>query len=71
MTAVYKRLKIEPFGQMVRMAKVLRVDRKFRERIRFEWVSKTVAPIGNALLSATAAFQPRSTETLKTLLTRG
>jgi len=71
MTAVYKRLKIEPFDQMIRMARVLRVDRKVRERIGFEWVSNAVAPIGNALLSATEAFRPAVDRTLKISLQEG
>ena len=71
MTAVYKRLKVEPFGQMVRMAKVLRVDGKLRARIRYKWVTRTVAPIGNALLSATASFQPRVDRTLNISLQEG
>ncbi len=71
MAAVYKRLKIEPFGQMVRMAKVLRVDKKLRDRIGYERLAKTVVPVGNAILEATAAvFQPSVDKTLKTSLQR-
>jgi GNAT superfamily N-acetyltransferase len=69
MTAVYKRLKIEPFGQMIRMARVLRVDRKLRERIGYEWLAKVLSPVGNALLgAAAAAFQPTVDKTLKVSL---
>jgi GNAT superfamily N-acetyltransferase len=71
MRAVYKRLQLEPFGQMVRMAKVLRLDRKFREHIRYGPLSKTLTPIGNALLSATAAFRPAVDRTLKISLQEG
>jgi hypothetical protein len=51
MTAVYKRLKIEPVAHMVRMVKVLRVDRKVREHIGCEPVAKAVSALGNIVLA--------------------
>jgi hypothetical protein len=72
MTAVYKRLNIEPSGRMIRMAKVLRVDSKARERISNEWLKKTVVPLGNAILQVTsAAFDPSVDKTLKISLQDG
>jgi len=68
MTAVYKRLKIHPFHQMVRMAKVLRMDRRLRERLGNEWVAGALSPVGNTLLALTAALQSRVDKTLKVSL---
>ena len=55
MTAVYKRLKIEPASQMIRMAKMLRVDRKVREQLRDGILAKAVSSAGNVFLRATSS----------------
>jgi hypothetical protein len=50
MLAVYKRLGIAVTGRMLRLAKVLRVDRKVREFISFPVAARPVAAVGNTLL---------------------
>jgi Acetyltransferase (GNAT) domain len=55
MTAVYRRLKIEPASRMIRMAKMLRVDRKLRECVRNEVLVKGLSSLGNIFLSVTGS----------------
>ena len=50
MAAVYKRLKIQPAAQMIRMAKLLRVNRKIREYVRNETLANGISSVGNSLL---------------------
>ena len=50
MTAVYKRLKVEVFAEMIRLAKVVRVDRKLREHVRSELLVNIMSAVGNAFL---------------------
>jgi GNAT superfamily N-acetyltransferase len=50
MAAVYKRLNIEPASQMVRMAKMLRVDRKVSEKLRSRRLAKVASSVGNIFL---------------------
>lgn len=71
MTAVYKRLKIEPLTEMIRMAKMLRVDRKLREQIRPGWVSNAAAPIGNVVMRASSLFHPKVDKTITISPLRG
>jgi GNAT superfamily N-acetyltransferase len=54
MTAVYKRLKIEPAARMIRMAKLLRVDRKVGERVGNEVIAAALSSLGNFVLRAAA-----------------
>lgn len=51
MMAVYRRLRINPFGRMVRLAKPLRVDRKVREFLQSPLVNRALSSAGNLLLS--------------------
>jgi GNAT superfamily N-acetyltransferase len=55
MTAVYKRLKIEPMAQMVRMAKILRVDREVHKRLGNTPPAKVLSSIGNVFLQVTSS----------------
>ena len=50
MVAVYKRLGIEPTGRMLRLAKLLRVDRKVRERISLPAAQRAISTVGNTFL---------------------
>ncbi len=50
MMAVYKRLRVNPFGQMLRLAKLLRVDRKVREIVKIPAVAHGLSAAGNILL---------------------
>jgi GNAT superfamily N-acetyltransferase len=52
MTAVYKRLKMQPAAQMIRMAKLLRVNRKVGEHVRNETLANAISSVGNIFLSA-------------------
>jgi hypothetical protein len=51
MMSVYKRLKLKPLGQMVRLAKPLRVDRKVKRLVKMTAVSKPLSAAGNIVLS--------------------
>ncbi|HWP45685.1 MAG TPA: GNAT family N-acetyltransferase [Candidatus Limnocylindrales bacterium] len=50
MTAIYQRLQIHPFGQMVRLARPLRVDRKVREMVKIPILAQGLSKAGNLLL---------------------
>lgn len=50
MTAVYKRLGFSVTGQMLRLAKPLRVDRKVKQIIKNPAAQRVVASVGNTLL---------------------
>ena len=50
MMAVYKRLQIAPFAQMIRLAKPLRVDRKMKELIKDQTIRHLLSTGGNFLL---------------------
>jgi hypothetical protein len=50
MVAVYNRLGIAVTGKMLRLAKLLRVDRKVREVISFPVAARPAAAVGNSLL---------------------
>lgn len=50
MLAVYQRLGVKPFRQMLRLAKLLRVDRKVREKIRVLPLARGLSIAGNVLL---------------------
>lgn len=50
MIAIYKRLNIAVTGKMLRLAKLLRVDRKVRQVINFPTAERAVAAVGNTLL---------------------
>jgi hypothetical protein len=50
MMAVYKRLQIEPFGYMVRLAKPLRVDRRVGESVKNPALAGGLSRIGNLFL---------------------
>jgi len=51
MTAIYKRLGIPVVGQMVRLAKPLRVNRQVKKVVKIPVVAKGVSTVGNALLA--------------------
>lgn len=53
MVAIYKRLRIEPVGQMVRMAKPVRVDRFVNNALKFPMIAQTISHLGNWALAAT------------------
>ncbi len=50
MVAVYKRLRIEPCAQMLRLAKPLRADRKIAEKLRIRPVARSLSVISNLAL---------------------
>jgi hypothetical protein len=50
MVAVYKRLGFTAAGQMLRLAKPLRVDRKVKEMIKNRGAQRVAAAVGNTLL---------------------
>ena len=50
MLAVYKRLQITPFANMIRLAKPLRIDRKVKELIKSPTIGRAVSRSGNLLL---------------------
>jgi hypothetical protein len=52
MAAVYKRLGVPVAGKMLRLAKVLRVDRKIREIVNIPVVTRSVSMLGNSVLGA-------------------
>lgn len=52
MGAVYKRLGILVTGKMLRLAKLLRVDRKVRQIVKFPLADRAVATVGNMFLKA-------------------
>ncbi len=60
MMAVYKRLRCQPAGEMVRLSRPLRVDRKVGNVIKVSWVSRPVSLAGNLALSL---LYPLKTET--------
>jgi hypothetical protein len=51
MVAVYKRLGIEPTGRMLRLAKLLRVNRKVRERFTSRVAHHAISAVGNTFLN--------------------
>lgn len=50
MVAIYNRLKVGPSTRMVRLAKLLRVDRKVRQMNKIPVAQRAVAAVGNTLL---------------------
>jgi hypothetical protein len=52
MVAVYKRLGFSPTGRLLRLARLLRFDRKVREIVRFPLVAHAVSTLGNSVLGA-------------------
>jgi hypothetical protein len=50
MMAVYRRLRIEPFGEMTRLAKALRVNRKLRKWVSTPLLNAAISACGNLLL---------------------
>jgi hypothetical protein len=51
MMAIYKRLGILPFGQMVRMAKPLRLDRQIKKYITKPGIARRLSSISNFILN--------------------
>jgi hypothetical protein len=70
MMAIYKRLRINTFGQVLRLAKPLRVDRKIRETINTPVVTRGLGAIGNLWL-ALGARQPKENSMLTISLHNG
>jgi hypothetical protein len=56
MMAVYKRLRIEPLGNLVRFARPLRVDRKVREVVDMPGVTRALSAAGNLVLGLREAM---------------
>ncbi len=50
MMAIYQRLQIRPFGQIVRLARPLRVNRKVREIVKIPILAQGLSRAGNLLL---------------------
>ncbi len=50
MMAVYRRLGVEPCGQMVRLAKPLRAERKIGEKVKVRPVARGLAAVGDFVL---------------------
>jgi hypothetical protein len=57
MMAVYKRLGIDPFARVLRLARPLRIDRQVESVIKTPIIASAVRGFGNLLLTA-RAFQP-------------
>jgi hypothetical protein len=68
MVAVYKRLGISVTGKMVRVAKLLRVDRKVRQIINVPLARHVVTGVGNAILKLTAPAKVVPAESLEIAL---
>lgn len=51
MMAVYKRLGVNPLGQMLRLAKALRVDRKVSKVVKSALVANGLSTVGNVVLA--------------------
>ena len=51
MMAIYRRLRIEPSGHMLRMAKPLRVDRKLGTLVHYPPVARGLRAMGNTMLA--------------------
>lgn len=63
MLAVYRRLGIASFGQMIRLVKPLRIDKKVKEFVKIPVVDQGLSFIGNSLL-ALADFRHSSNDPL-------
>jgi RimJ/RimL family protein N-acetyltransferase len=50
MMAIYKRLGVTPYGHLVRLTKLLRVDRKIKEIVKPTILARWVSLVGNSLL---------------------
>jgi hypothetical protein len=70
MMAVYKRLAISPFAQVLRLARPLRIDRQVESVIKCPIVASGLAAVGNLLL-ATRTFQPLKNGNLTVALHQG
>ncbi len=65
MVAVYRRLRVELREQMVRLAKLLRADRKIAEKVRVRPLARGLSAIGNlALALRDRGLQPRNGATI-------
>jgi len=70
MTAIYKRLGIHSFGQMLRLAKPLCIDRKIEGIIKMPLIARVLSTPGNFLL-ALHDLKPESSGTLTISLYEG
>lgn len=70
MVAVYKRLGFSMAGQMLRLAKPLRVDRKVKEMIQNRAAQRVVASVGNTLLKI-ASPRAKADEALEISIQQG
>jgi hypothetical protein len=70
MMAVYKRLGINPFARVLRLARPLRIDRQIASVIKAPIIASGMAAVGNLLL-ATRAFQPLKDGNLTVALHEG
>jgi GNAT superfamily N-acetyltransferase len=70
MVAVYKRLGFSVAGEMLRLAKPLRVDRKVKEMIKNRAAQRVVASVGNTLLKI-ASPRARANEALEISIQHG
>lgn len=70
MMAVYKRLRIDQWSRMLRLAKPLRVDRKVGELVKNRAVAHGLSTVGNLLL-AFFASQPKGAKTIALSLHEG
>jgi hypothetical protein len=70
MVAVYKRLGSSVTGQMVRLAKPLRVDRKIKEMIQNRTAQHVVSSVANAFLKICSP-RAKTDNTLETSIQRG
>ena len=52
MMAIYRRMGMKAYGNLVRLAKPLRIDRKVRKFVKREWVVQGLSLPGNLLLKA-------------------
>lgn len=70
MMAVYKRLRIDQWSRMLRLAKPLRVDRKVSELVSNRTVARGLSAVGNLLL-AFSTSPPKGSEALTISLHEG
>jgi hypothetical protein len=71
MAAVYKRLHIEPFGNMIRLVRPLRVDAKVGRIVENITLARTLSAAGNCLLRVRDGLQRRSDKKLAIFIHRG
>jgi hypothetical protein len=71
MTAVYRRLQIEPFGSMVRLARPIRVDASIGRIVENAALARGLSAAGNCFLRLRDSFAKRTNRKLSIAIHRG